>query len=341
MGKVKALFRYALNMNYKQMFETIKKVHKKTKKSRIYLFVDIIYCGIKYQAGYSDYALFEMYDLNKEQRKTIITRGVNNSIVKKYNNPEFTPYLRNKLKFNKKFNKYLLRDWMEVSEDNFEEFKEFSLKHNNIVVKPKDDCCGKGIEILEVTKSNVKEIYDNLIETRRLLVEEVATQCDEISRLHPSSINTMRIVTLNHQIVAAYLRIGNDNNVVDNFNHDGLAAPINIDTGIIDYLAIDKKGNLYEKHPLTNESILWFQVPKWPRIKRFVVNASKEIPEVKYVGWDVCLSDKGPLLIEGNEFPGHDIYQLPPHRTDGIGMLPIFKKAMENEVINDEDSNSN
>ncbi|HIS17543.1 MAG TPA: hypothetical protein IAC02_02895, partial [Candidatus Coprovivens excrementavium] len=171
-------------------------------------------------------------------------------------------------------------------------------------------------------------IYQNLLETKRYLVEEVAIQCDEISKLHPSSINTIRIVTLNNEIVAAFLRIGNNNNVVDNFNHGGLVAPINIETGIIDYLAIDKKMNIYEKHPLTNEPILWFKIPKWPRIKRFVIQASKEVPEVGYVGWDVCLGPKDPFLIEGNEFPGHDLYQLPPHRTDGIGLLPRFEKAM-------------
>ena len=115
-----------------------------------------------------------------------------------------------------------------------------------------------------------------------------------------------------------------------------MAAPINIETGIIDYLAIDKKGNLYEKHPLTNEQILWFKIPKWPRIKRFVTQAAKEIPEVSYVGWDVCLGEKDPFLIEGNEFPGHDLYQLPPHRTNGIGLLPRFEKVM-NEGKDDKE----
>lgn len=52
------------------------------------------------------------------------------------------------------------------------------------------------------------------------------------------------------------------------------------------------------------------------------------MPQVGIVGWDVCVTDNGPLLIEGNDFPGHDIYQLPPHRTNGIGVLPKFKRAM-------------
>lgn len=330
MGKINYLVKRIKSMDYSKMFETVDFVHEKTGKNKLGIFLDIIHCGLKYQAGYMDYKIFEMYNLNEKQRKTIVTRGINNEIVRKYNNPDYIKYFRNKIEFNKKFNKYLLRDWLyiENTEESYKEFQEFCEKHKNILVKPIDECCGKGVEIFKTNKKNIKEIFDNLIETKRNLVEEIAIQCEEISKLHPSSINTIRIVTLKGEIVAAYLRIGNHNNVVDNFNHGGLAAPINIETGIIDYLAIDKDGNIYEKHPITNEPILWFKIPKWPRIKRFVALASKEVPEIGYIGWDVCLGIKDPFLIEANEFPGHDIYQLPPHRTDGIGLLPRFEKIL-------------
>ena len=333
MGNISYLLKRIKGMNYKQMFDTIDFVHTKNNKSKMSIFFDIIHCGLKYQAGYMDYKIFEMYNLNEEQRKTIITRGINNKIVKKYNNPEYTKYFSNKIEFNKKFNKYLLRDWMELTgdEENYQQFVAFCDKHQKILVKPLSECCGKGVEIIDTTKISRKDLYNQLLESKRTLAEEIAVECQEIAKLHPSSVNTIRIVTLNQQIVVAFLRIGNNNNVVDNFNKDGLAAPINIETGIIDYLAIDKKGNLYEKHPLTNEQILWFKIPKWPRIKRFVTQAAKEIPEVGYVGWDVCLGQKDPFLIEGNEFPGHDLYQLPPHRTDGIGLLPRFEKVMNEE----------
>lgn len=344
MGKLGYLVKRIKGMDYSKFFDTVNFVHEKNGKNKIGIFLDIVHCGLKYQAGYMDYKVFEMYNLNEKQRKTIVTRGINNEIVKKYNNPEYYKYFKNKIEFNKKFNKYLQRDWMEITgtEENFEEFKEFCKKHTSILVKPLDECCGKGVEIFKVTKKNVKEVYDNLVETKRPLVEEIAIQCDEISKLHPTSINTIRIVTLNGEIVTAFLRIGNNKDVVDNFNHGGLVAPINIETGIIDYLAIDKAGNIYEKHPLTNEPILWFQIPKWPRIKRFAKQACKEIPEIGYIGWDVCLGVKDPFLIEGNEFPGHDLYQLPPHRTNGIGLLPIFEKAMnKKESEENENSDSN
>lgn len=334
MSKVGYLVKRIRSMDYHQMFETINYIQNKTNKNKISILMDIIYCGVKYRAGYMDYKLFEMYNLNEKQRNTIITRGINNDIVRKYNNPEFIKYFSNKITFNKKFDKYLLRDWMEVNENNFEEFKNFTKKHKKIVVKPLSESCGKGVEILNVTNKNAKEIYTNLLETKRYLVEEVASQCKELASLHKTSINTIRMVTLKEEIVAAFLRIGSDNNIVDNFNHGGLVVPINIETGVIDYLAIDKKGNLYENHPISKKPIVGFQIPKWKKIKSFVKEAAKEIPEMGYVGWDVSLGEKGPFLIEGNEFPGHDLYQLPPHRKNGIGLLPKFKEAMKKEGEN-------
>lgn len=316
------------------MFKTVDEIHTKTGKNRLYLFCDIAYCGLRYQAGYMDYKLFEMYDLNSRQRKTIITRGINNSFVRKYNNPEYTKYLRNKYLFNEKYREFLGREYMSVSKENFADFENFVNKHHRIVVKPLDDCCGHGVEQIEVDDSNIREIYDNILNSGRTLIEETATQIPELKNIHPTSINTMRIVTLRQKVVAAYLRIGNNNNFVDNLNHEGLAAPINIETGRIDYPAMDKKMNIYEEHPITKVRIIGFVIPNWETVREFTEKVSKIMPEVGYVGWDVSLNEHGPYLIEANEFPGHDIYQLPPHRTDGIGMLPVFESALKDDDIN-------
>ena len=312
------------------MFETVNKVHKKNNKNRFLIFLDIVYCGIKYQAGYTDYYLFEMYNLNKKQRKTIITRGINNSFIKKYNDPTLKYIFNNKIEFNKKFTKYLNRDWLMIS-DNFDEFQSFTKKHKKFMAKPIDGQCGVGIELVEIKKQDLSELFNQLLEKKQFLLEEVATQCSEISKLHPTSINTLRVVTLKGKVVTAYIRIGNKNKVVDNFNNDGLAAPINIQTGIIEYPAIDKHDHLFTKHPITKIEIIGLTIPRWNDVVNLCEEASRVVPEMGYVGWDVCVGTKKVFLIEANEFPGHDIYQLPPHRTNGIGLYPMFKSALEEE----------
>ncbi len=339
MNKIKYLFKRVLRMNYKNFFLTIKEIKNKNHKSKITIFFDIIYCGIKYQAGYIDYNLFEMYKMDKFERKTIITRGINNEFIKKYNNSKYMKYFNNKLEFNKIFNKYLNREWLELNGKNITEFRNFCKKHNEIIVKPVSASCGKGVELINTNDVVIKKLYQELVNNHQILVEEVATQCKRINDLHPSSINTIRVITLLGNVVVAFLRIGNNYNNVDNFNHEGLVAPIDIESGKINYPAIDKKKNLYNKHPLSNKPILGITIPKWKKIKDLCEEASLEIPEIGYIGWDVCVGKDECFFIEANEYPGHDLYQLPPHRDSNIGLLPLFKKIEERKIDNDN-SNS-
>lgn len=328
MEKIKYLIKRILKMNYKQFFNTINEVYSKTNKNKLSIFIDIINCGIKYQAGYIDYNLFEMYNLNKEERKTIITRGINNEILKKYNDQTKTYIFEDKALFNKLYNKYLNREWIYLK-DNLNEFKKYLKGKEEIIVKPLSLSCGKGVEKIKIKNYTPEELYNYLIKTERYLVEDIAKQHKEISKIYPESVNTVRIVTLNKKVVAAFIRFGNLGNVVDNFNHNGMVTTINIETGIIEYPALDKKKNIYEIHPYTKEKIIGLKIPMWEKVKELCIEACNITPEIGYIGWDVCIGENEPCLIEGNDFPGHDLYQLPIHRKNGIGLLPIFKKAME------------
>lgn len=332
MKKIKYLIKRICNMNFTNFFNTLNDVHKKTGKNKVYIFFDMIICGFKYQAGYIDYNLFEMYNMNRYERSTVITRGINNEIIKKYNDPEYMKIFNDKIKFNERFNKYLKRDWLELTGNNKKEFAKFCEKHPKFVAKPTKESCGKGVEIIDSTDKKIYDLYNELYNNKQILVEEIAVQCKKLSDLHPDSINTLRVVTLKGTVVTALLRIGNNHNNVDNFNHEGLCVPIDIEDGIIKYQAIDKKGNLYEKHPITKKEIVGFKVPKWNEVKKICEQAALEIPQVGYIGWDVCVTKDDICFIEANEFPGHDLYGLPPHRTNNIGLLPKFQEAMKKEI---------
>ncbi len=137
MGKIRYLFKRILKLDYKNMVRIAKAIHKKTKKNTLGIIIDMIRCGFKYQAGYYDYQEFEFYNLNKEERKTYLTRGKNNEIVKRFNDKSSFYKFENKIIFNKLFDKFMKRNWM-VLDDNFEDFKKFFKENKIIVVKPID-----------------------------------------------------------------------------------------------------------------------------------------------------------------------------------------------------------
>ena len=330
MGKVSYMIKRITSMNYGNMFKTIDLVKKKCNKPKFIIFCDMVYCGLRFGAGYVDYYQFQMYNMKNSEKKTIITRGINNSICKKYNDKTEIYKFEDKAIFNKIFDKYLNRDWLKLDgeEENLDLFIKFCKKHPIIIVKPLDASCGKGVEKLDTKNMDIKSLYHKLIRNKQTLIEEVADQHHVLNEIYPLSVNTLRVVTLNKKVVTAYLRIGNDGNVVDNFNHGGMVTAVNIDNGMIEFPAIDKSTKVYEIHPYTNKKIVGTQIPMWDDVKKLCIEASKVVPKVGYVAWDVCLGEKKPCLIEGNDFPGHDLYQLPVHRKGNIGVLPVFKKAM-------------
>lgn len=138
MNKIKYLIKRICKLDYKNMFKIAKSLSKKTHKLLIVILIDMIVCGLKYQAGYYDYQEFEFYNLNKEQRKTYLTRGKNNEIVRKYNDKKSFYKFEDKIEFNKIFDKFLKRNWMKLSSNNYLEFEKFFKDNRSIIVKPID-----------------------------------------------------------------------------------------------------------------------------------------------------------------------------------------------------------
>ena len=70
MGKLSYVIKRARKMDYRAMLKTADRLHKKTGKSRIWLMADMAKCAAKYNAGYVDYKIAEMYRLNDAQRRS-------------------------------------------------------------------------------------------------------------------------------------------------------------------------------------------------------------------------------------------------------------------------------
>ncbi len=316
-------------MDYKAFADKLNSIQKKTGKNKLYLLLDMLNCAAKYGAGYMDYDLFEMYDLTPAQRNTYITRGRNNALVKKYNDTGFAHFFDNKAEFNILFSDFIKREWITIN-DNKERVLDFIRNRDAVVAKPLEGSCGKDVEIIEKSDyPNPQAIYDKLFNSGNpFLLEEVIDQHPQVSMIYPKAVNTVRAVTIYHEgkarIVCTYFRIGNDPHCVDNFNSDGMVAPVDELTGVVKNYAIDKNKRVYAIHPYSGTPIKGFVFPYWKEAMDMVLRATKVVPSIGYVGWDIAFTPSGPCLVEGNCFPGHDIYQLPGHTLDKRGIYERF-----------------
>ncbi|MBQ8654603.1 MAG: hypothetical protein IJ507_06650 [Clostridia bacterium] len=331
MSRVSYLIKRALKMDWKAMWKTTGLLKERSGKSRMWLLADMIQCGFKYNAGYIDYKIAHMYELNDEQRRTVITRGISNSIVRRMNDKAYWHFFDDKTQFNELFREWIPRKWLLINEKTMPEQLEEMMTLPQLIGKPLEGSSGVGI--LKFTPDDWRSgpvVFLELLRGKGIgILEEVVVQHPTMAKLCPHSVNTCRIATLlgdkQEGIVYGFLRIGNGK-VMDNVDCGGMAARIDLDSGMLLTVGADKAGNTFTRHPITGTEIIGFTIPYWEEAKQMCMEAAKKVPQMRFVAWDVAITPDGPTFIEGNSFPSHAVPQFAAHYPDGIGILPEFRK---------------
>lgn len=301
--------------NYSDLIKSFRNVKKSAQLSYFKIFIDMIMCSFKYKSSFHDYFTFKFYEKNHKERDSYLTTGRSYEFYTKLNNAKWIYCFRNKANFNEIFQEFIRRDFIFLKNCTVDRFIEWIKDKECIMAKPNEGVAGRGIEKICVKNHNLHELYLYLKRKKLELIEDFIKQHDEMNRMNPSSVNTIRIITVRWQgcteIIAAILRIGIGKHV-DNFSAGGIAAPIDIITGEIYRPAISKKELMtYEYHPETKCRIKGFKIPCWNEAVRIAREASKIVPEVRTVGWDIAITKNGAELIEGNDNWNKDSFQLP------------------------------
>lgn len=208
-----------------------------------------------------------------------------------------------------------LYDFGTKQESDFEEIG----RHSNcrLICKPLDGEGGSGIFILEV-KDGTVYCEGNVLDTtqlreklspRRYIVQEFLSQHSEMSRLHPQSVNTVRLVTVRGlkdgqiHILPSILRIGVGDNDVDNTSQGGIAVGVDLETGYLKRFGFQKPkyGLKTEVHPDSGIRYAEFRIPMFDEVKRQAVYLHSMLPQIHSVGWDIAIGEEGPVFIEGND----------------------------------------
>lgn len=335
MSRLSYFFKRLVKMDWKAMWKTTGLLKERSGKGRLWLMTDMLRCAVKYNAGYIDYKIAQMYRLNDAQRKTVITRGISNNIVRRMNDKAYWHFFDDKTQFNELFKEYIPRQWMLIDKSTSpDKLAELCKGKTQLIGKPLEGSSGQGIErFTEKDWANGPEAFLHLLLEKNIgILEEIVRQHPKMAALCPTSVNTCRIATLlgdkRQGIVYAFLRIGNGK-VVDNVDCGGMAARIDLDSGTLLTVGADKQGNTFDRHPKTGTPIVGFTIPYWEEAKAMCLQAAQKVPQMRFVAWDVAITPDGPTFIEGNSFPSHAIPQFAAHYPDGIGILPEFEKFID------------
>ncbi len=295
---------------------------------KIFVLVDLAFSIVIYGGGINDYFQYQFYKRRHIDRKNFIVHRKRMRIVRTCNDKNDRIIFDHKPKFNQLFDKYLGRDWLESESCSFDDFSEFAKKHKKFIIKPTDGSHGKGIRIESISEfSDLESLFKNL-KKEKAIIEEIIQQHEELEEFNPTSVNTLRVVTLlcadgKARVMTANLRMGNGERFADNFHHNGIAALLDVDNGIVVTSGIDRNFKKYIIHPESGKQIIGFRIPYWDKVVETVKEAAQVVPTVRYVGWDVAIGKNGEIhLVEGNAAADPDVSQMP----DQIGKWPLYKE---------------
>jgi hypothetical protein len=146
-------------------------------------------------------------------------------------------------------------------------------------------------------------------------------QSQFLRNLYPHTTNTLRVICMRQSegepfIARAVLRLGTKRSKgVDNFGQGGLAANLDLNTGMlgeaVEHFASMPRGPiLHTFHPDTGMRIAGELLPGWDAAFQEVLRVMRDVPFLNYVGWDIIPTDAGPVVLEGNNYTGIRLAQI-------------------------------
>ena len=232
--------------------------------------------------------------------------------------------------------------------NSWEEFRTWiSLGQEDIFIKPVSGICGAGalslgkivdnhslkwqqlpldtsIDLRGIKRHISESNYYNFIIQKRLLPSK------QLSSFSENVLQTVRILTLysknNVSVIAAALKISSGLSPVDNLlAGKNLIAPVDLETGTLGravYLRGDQP-RYTDVHPISSAPIKGVRIDHWDDIIAVTQKAARCFPWFRSIGWDIAITEDGPVIIEPNYWSDMGLLQL-SHRR-GMLSWPEFR----------------
>jgi hypothetical protein len=215
---------------------------------------------------------------------------------------------------------------------------------NSVFGKPANSAYGRGaFRISDISDTCVAGV---LGQGSSFIFQPSVEQDAQMSSLHPSSLNSLRIFTVRTPrsglvVTNAWVRIGTGGAIVDNMAQGGIAAEVEMSNGRLVGPGLTPFGSgalIHEHHPDTGVKLPEFEIPHFKEALVMVERAANETQH-PLIGWDVAIDQKGPILIEGNHAPdsfgwesaasgylNHPVLKyVIPELFDEVGINPQWK----------------
>ncbi len=204
---------------------------------------------------------------------------------------------------------------------------------NKVIIKDTTEMGGYGCFLF--TSENLEEEVGSKAEyilNNDCIHQAVIEQHPDVNVMYAHSLNTIRFDTYidkngKKHILAAFMRFGVGGHYVDNASSGGVYLGVDLEAGRLrgrSHQLMRYGGKQYDAHPDTGLKFDGWQIPQFEACKDLVMRSLEVIPD-RIIGWDVCISVDGPVLIEGND---NNSFFTPDVAYGGYLKHPLFKEVL-------------
>ncbi len=310
-----------------KMYGAIRKLKKHTPPhlSEHDVFYLSVYNYWRYGFVIKELYRLHLFDMPHSEKMTYISNMDKLNYTGHLNRKEDVHLLSNKYETWQILKDLYGRDLIYVSaETGHDEFRDFMKKHSEFVIKPVGLATSIGVRKCSLQEyggdpqAALSSILQETEEVTRhyrwsygsgIVVEEVIRQGEELGRLHPASVNSVRITTLRTDdgihMFCPVVRIGLHNEFLCAGSVGSIVAGINTRTGITETDGYTEEGDHFVVHPDTGITIRGIAVPKWEELLRMAEEIALKFENLGYIGWDFVYTEDGKwIVLEGNENGG-------------------------------------
>jgi len=205
------------------------------------------------------------------------------------------------------------------------------LPREDLVIKPSNLDCGAGVQRWHYDPEtehwsrnqhslSAQELIlacQTLARDNRYIVQRYIPNHREIRPLAGKGVCTVRAVTYRQQrepphLLLACFRMPRGNSFVDTFAAGGIASPVHpVDGTLGPAVAKDIRCGVLHRHPDNAFPITGRQLPYWNETIELATVAHGCFPAFAFIGWDIVITDTGPMLLEANPTWCVDLCQMP------------------------------
>ena len=283
---------------------------KRSNRSVPVVIADMVINFLQYDVLPQEYFHFGFYKKSAEDKKSYFTLKLYRKRRAEYSKPDYESVIfEDKFIFSKVFHEFYGRESFLLSKSaDKQSVIDFIKRVKKFVYKPLTACEGIGVKSYALSNyKNAESLYESLPKTDAIL-DEWLNQSPDMAKFYNGGVNCIRVYTFIHdnvfRFVDAKVSFGIGADIVNATLDSSVFGLVDVNTGIITSDLADYNLVVYKEHPITHFTAKGTQLPRWNEVLDLAKKAAYVVPQVAYVGWDIAITDKGPVLIEGNHCGG-------------------------------------